>query len=419
VERTGRGESFSSIDWESLDEGIRVHLCDPETTVTAGKGNIAKLVLFVESHVPRGSETKLLLTNSIVTDTAGNVIVLPDDEVTLSISPYDVCLEFSKIEYWSVPGTTSAEPLISFGENYVEIASIDFQLLFDTDVFTISDVKKTSCTELFSNFAWKGIEGGIHVTMNDSAAFLQEPCCNPIASIYVDIASSTPYGWYDLILDSIVVIDTSGNEVISKKRRNAEFYIGIPTLQLTDAEGHPGSSGNRVQVNFDNGFDASALQLDLLFDTTNLTVSSVEETERSKHMDLFNWSPLADGIRIAMTNFHPIYPGKGSIADISFNVADDCPLGDHALRFSDVIIEFNYHCIVDRINLIESTFRVVLPNGDANGDGIVSVEDIITAVNIILGLYDPTPHQFSAADCNDDAAVNVLDVVCIVNIILG
>ena len=54
-----------------------------------------------------------------------------------------------------------------------------------------------------------------------------------------------------------------------------------------------------------------------------------------------------------------------------------------------------------------------------NGDGIISVEDIITVINIIIGFYEPTSHEFSAADCNDDDVVNVLDVVCIVNIITG
>ncbi|MFQ6091903.1 MAG: DUF3160 domain-containing protein [bacterium] len=57
--------------------------------------------------------------------------------------------------------------------------------------------------------------------------------------------------------------------------------------------------------------------------------------------------------------------------------------------------------------------------GDVNGDGQINVQDVLVAVNIILGLLDPTPDQLWAADYNDDGAVNVLDVVLIVNEILG
>ena len=60
-----------------------------------------------------------------------------------------------------------------------------------------------------------------------------------------------------------------------------------------------------------------------------------------------------------------------------------------------------------------------LQKGDVNLDCAINVLDVVLTVNIILGLYDPTPDQFWAADCNDDGEVDVLDVVCIVNIILG
>ena len=53
--------------------------------------------------------------------------------------------------------------------------------------------------------------------------------------------------------------------------------------------------------------------------------------------------------------------------------------------------------------------------GDINGDGTVSVIDVVQVINMILGGSDID----SAADLNDDGNVDVLDVIIMVNIILG
>ncbi len=55
--------------------------------------------------------------------------------------------------------------------------------------------------------------------------------------------------------------------------------------------------------------------------------------------------------------------------------------------------------------------------GDANGDGIVNVLDVITVVNYIMEL-NPSPFIFKAADLTGDNVVNVLDLIGIVNIIM-
>ncbi|NQU66336.1 MAG: hypothetical protein HQ510_00200 [Candidatus Marinimicrobia bacterium] len=58
--------------------------------------------------------------------------------------------------------------------------------------------------------------------------------------------------------------------------------------------------------------------------------------------------------------------------------------------------------------------------GDVNNDGEVNILDVITVVNIILGINDtPTEYQLWAADINSDGAVDILDTVIIVNVILG
>lgn len=57
--------------------------------------------------------------------------------------------------------------------------------------------------------------------------------------------------------------------------------------------------------------------------------------------------------------------------------------------------------------------------GDIDGDGKVTVLDVVMAVNIALEKYQPTPQEFQAADINSDGKVDILDVVGIVNLALA
>jgi hypothetical protein len=56
----------------------------------------------------------------------------------------------------------------------------------------------------------------------------------------------------------------------------------------------------------------------------------------------------------------------------------------------------------------------VLP-GDVNNDGLINILDVVSTVNIVLGMAD----WVDAADYNDDGVINVLDIVSIVNVILS
>ena len=63
--------------------------------------------------------------------------------------------------------------------------------------------------------------------------------------------------------------------------------------------------------------------------------------------------------------------------------------------------------------------------GDANYDGVINIVDVVTVVNILLGIDIPSPEQACSADCNGpqgmcdgDGSVDVLDAVKIVNLIL-
>ena len=64
-------------------------------------------------------------------------------------------------------------------------------------------------------------------------------------------------------------------------------------------------------------------------------------------------------------------------------------------------------------------FNYVPSVGDVNQDGRMNIMDVLMAVNIVLGVVEPTSSQTWAADCNDDGLINIMDVIGIVNVVLG
>lgn len=61
----------------------------------------------------------------------------------------------------------------------------------------------------------------------------------------------------------------------------------------------------------------------------------------------------------------------------------------------------------------------LLTKGDVDGNGTINVLDVLSAVNIILGILEPTPQQFWAADHNGDGEIDILDVIGIIQVILN
>ncbi|NQU66645.1 MAG: hypothetical protein HQ510_01760 [Candidatus Marinimicrobia bacterium] len=56
--------------------------------------------------------------------------------------------------------------------------------------------------------------------------------------------------------------------------------------------------------------------------------------------------------------------------------------------------------------------------GDANGDAIINISDIVLTIGYIFDDYDET-FSASCADCNHDGLINVVDIVCMVDYILN
>ena len=67
---------------------------------------------------------------------------------------------------------------------------------------------------------------------------------------------------------------------------------------------------------------------------------------------------------------------------------------------------------------ITTSLGFIFEPGDVNQDEDVNILDIVTIVNFILGVLEPTAYQEYAGDLNVDGLINVLDIVLAVNIVL-
>jgi len=104
---------------------------------------------------------------------------------------------------------------------------------------------------------------------------------------------------------------------------------------------------------------------------------------------------------------------KGTVMEASLTSLDNTSSYDY-VAFATTSEGETYYGV---IRTLETGEGRLIP-GDANGDGVVNVTDIVEMVNSILGhpsaKFDPI-----AADVNGDGVVNVTDIVSVVNIILS
>ena len=78
-----------------------------------------------------------------------------------------------------------------------------------------------------------------------------------------------------------------------------------------------------------------------------------------------------------------------------------------------VVSDFAIKFTTDSPNSISCTVM------DVNSDSIINILDIITIINFIMDVNDPSPSEACASDVNGDSIINILDIISIVNYIIS
>lgn len=163
--------------------------------------------------------------------------------------------------------------------------------------------------------------------------------------------------------------------------------------------------------------EVNNLPVDILYDTDCFSVSAVNKVVRTDSMDIFNYSTIDGGIRVAMTGIGTSIPtGSGPIAEIIVDV-EKCDEGNYIWEATNCF-DWGPLSDLDCIGLDAFVYIKTLKH-DVNNDGKVDIMDVLAIVEHILRISQLSQECFVRADMNSDRQLNSLDIVQLVNFILG
>lgn len=133
------------------------------------------------------------------------------------------------------------------------------------------------------------------------------------------------------------------------------------------------------------------------------------------------------GFRLYTTSATGVIKGdEGEIMSITINIDENISSGDYPLvltqnKLSVKTEDFNVASIPinDYSSIITITGNIL--KGDVNYDRKVTIADVTSLVDIILGKDNSIPYKYDhiAADVNNDSNITIADVTALVDIILG
>lgn len=190
-------------------------------------------------------------------------------------------------------------------------------------------------------------------------------------------------------------------------------------LTMADAEALHGTNVV-IPVSMTNALPVTAFQTDVYlpegFELLDVVLSSRKSGD---HVVMKN--AMADGgtrILCYSMSLNPFEGNEGELFYMTVSVPADAA-GDYTLMLKKNLLttatdNTEVRCADSSSNL--NVWAYIL--GDANGDGEVTVTDIVVAANYILG-KNPQPFILEAADVNGDGDITVTDVVLIARIVLN
>ena len=177
-----------------------------------------------------------------------------------------------------------------------------------------------------------------------------------------------------------------------------------------------------LHVHLDNHEPIVGLQFDVV-SAEGYTVdgSKISLADRSKGLDVTVRKVDEQTLRVVGYMMGSgIAAGNGEIMTIRLTPSEQLSEGIRHLSVKNVTLgssDMQNQYVGSGTQAVDFQVREFL-RGDANGDKVVDVSDVVVTVNKILG-KSPAVFVFGAADVNNDGDIDVSDVVGIVNIILN
>ena len=193
-----------------------------------------------------------------------------------------------------------------------------------------------------------------------------------------------------------------------------------------------GSAGSivTVSVEMNNTVEATGFQFDVVLpagisvatDDDGFYLIELSETRTTlKKTDLFDSALQPDGyVRVLCSLKRPYtFDGtSGEICTIKLNIGEGLSGGDYPIIFKNIEIS-DAGAVGHLVDQVEATLKVEgFLVGDANGDGIVLIGDVVAILNYIVGVSTGN-FNVNAADANGDGQILIGDVIAVLNIIVS
>jgi len=190
-------------------------------------------------------------------------------------------------------------------------------------------------------------------------------------------------------------------------------------IKIIDSWAGPSTKNHAVEIELKNLVGVYGTQFTSVFNGTLLSCVKVDSTKRSSHLQIASniWS---DSVRVLVFSVlrDSLSAGNGSIIRLFFDIDSSAiPGSSTLLYFSEVKVSGQSGKKL-KVNT-EDGWIFFGKKGDINNDAEVDIYDLMIMIDIILGVYQPTPYEFWAADMDDNREVDIYDLVKLAEQILG
>lgn len=153
---------------------------------------------------------------------------------------------------------------------------------------------------------------------------------------------------------------------------------------------------------------------------TGVTLGECLLTDRRGADHTVSYSRLPNGnyqVLVFSMNNQTFLGSEGALLELSLEVDGDITSGDYPVIVKNIELATSDEEAINPDDVRATLTVTDVKPADANGDGKVSITDVVAIVNYILGKRTEGFH-FAAADMDGNGKITITDVVAVVNKIL-
>ena len=352
------------------------------------KGSEGELFTFRLKLGGIGGTYQLALSDVILSNKVGMDMTSSTEDATLRIAaPRISCAD--ELNYGKVPMeevATRTFTIRNTGESTLTISSVEFsnpEFSLASSLSTInSQLSALNSCELSISYVPDGeqqLEGTMQVYSND-----------PDRRMTIVALKAQSYPSNSLSINARQTDDESGSYDVTINMQNSSPIVAL-----------------QFDVHWVEGMTTNESLLKLSSRTTNHQVALTKVDDKTYRVFIYS-----------NTNA-PIVAGEGSLLSILYNKVSEQVLYEPTTILIDNVILSTLE-EQNRASSITASLAIEADGlrGDANGDGRVTVTDVVSIVEYLQG-RQPTAFVKTLADVNQDGEITITDIVGVINLIMN